>query len=222
MITLYGSIVSRAPRNLWMLEELGVDYEHVSLDWAKQENRSPEYLKINPAGKVPTLVDGDATLSESLGINLYLAQKYGSKSNGGGLWPDGDAARARCIQWSFWAAADLEPVAYARVREVVFKKEEDRDQALLDSLADKAGPLMDLIAQALDGSDHLTGGAFTVADLNVACVMEYLDRSHFRFAPWPVVAAWYKRTYGRPANKKIQDTRAPAAMEMMKRIRGET
>ncbi|MBT7449654.1 MAG: glutathione S-transferase, partial [Rhodospirillaceae bacterium] len=89
MIKIYGSFVSRATRNLWMLEELGLEYEHVSLDWAKQENRSAAYLKINPAGKVPTLEDGDATLSESLGINLYLVQKYGQ----GGLWPDDDAGR---------------------------------------------------------------------------------------------------------------------------------
>ena len=218
MIKLYGSIVSRATRNLWMLEELGVEYEHVSLDWAKQENRSAEYLKINPAGKVPTLVDGDATLSESIAINLYLAQTYGA----GTLWPDDQAGRARSIQWSFWAAAELEPVAYARVREVVFKQEADRDQALLDAMAEKAGPLMDLMTDTLDGSEYLTGDTFTMGDLNVACVMEYLDRSLFDLSGWPAVASWYTRTYGRPANQKVQDARAPAAVEMMKRIRRET
>lgn len=217
MIKIYGSLVSRATRNVWMLEELGVDYEHVNLDWGKQENRSPEYLKINPAGKVPTLVDGDAVMSESLGINLYLAQKYGA----GGLWPSDDAGQARCIQWTVWAAAELEPVAYARVREVVFKSEDDRDQSLLDDMAEKAGPLMDLLTGALEDSKYLTGPAFTVADLNVAGVMEYLDRSHFSLSPWPKVEAWYKSTYGRAANQKVQEARAPIAAAMMKRIRGE-
>lgn len=214
MIKLYGSVVSRATRNLWMLEELGLDYEHVSLDWAKQENRSAEYLKINPAGKVPTLVDGDATLSESLGINLYLAQKYG----GGGLWPDDDSGRARCIQWSFWAAAELEPLAYGRIREFMFKKEAERDAALVEDMAEQTAPLLDLMAQALAGEDYLIGETFTVADLNAACVVEYLERSAFDFTKWPAISAWYERTYGRPANQKIQDIRAPIAAEMMKRL----
>lgn len=216
MIKLYGSIVSRATRNLWMLEELGVEYEHVSLDWAKQENRSPEYLKINPAGKVPLLVDGNAVMSESLGINLYLAQKFE-----GGLWPEADAGRALCIQWSFWAAAELEPLAYGRLREFVFKKEEERDEALVDDFAQRTGPLMTLLAQALAGGDYLVGDSFSVADLNVACVMEYLDRSDFDLPPWPIVADWYARSYGRPANTKIQKLRAPAAAAMMKQLRGE-
>lgn len=216
MIKLYGSIVSRATRNLWMLEELNLDYEHVSLDWAKQENRSPEYLKINPAGKVPTLVDGDAVMSESVGINLYLAQKYG-----GGLWPETDSGRALCIQWSFWAVAELEPLAYGRLREFVFKKEAERDQALVADLAERTAPQLTLLAQALAGRDTLTGDTFSVADLNVACVMEYLDRSDFDLSPWPVVADWYGRCYGRPANAKVQELRAPAAAAMMKKLRGE-
>ncbi len=215
MIKLYGSIVSRATRNLWMLEELDVAYEHISLDWGKQENRSPEYLNINPAGKVPTLVDGDAVISESLAINLYLAQKYGT----GGLWPDDDAGRGRCIQWSLWAAAELEPVAYTRLREVVFKREDERDQDLLEDTAERAAPLMTLLVQSFAG-EYLTGDVFTVADLNVACVMEYLERTDFDMTPWPGVAAWYARTYGRPANQKVQNARAPAAAEMMKQIRG--
>ncbi len=215
MIKIYGSIVSRATRNLWMLEELGLDYEHVSLDWAKQENRSPEYLAINPSGKVPALEDGDAVMSESLGINLYLAQTYG-----GGLWPESDAARALCVQWSFWAAAELEPLAYGRMREFVFKKEPDRDQALIADLAERTGPQMDLLAAALERHGYLAGDDFTVADLNVACVMEYLARSSYDFAPWPKVADWYGQSYGRAANKKIQEARAPVAAAMMKRLQG--
>lgn len=213
MIKIYGSIVSRATRNLWMLEELGLDYEHISLDWAKQENRSPEYLKINPAGKVPALVDGDAVMSESLGINLYLAQKYD-----GGLWPSDDAGKALCVQWSFWAGAELEPLSYGRIREFVFKKEPNRDQALIADLAERTGPEMDLLAGALEHNDYLAGDDFTVADLNVACVMEYLDRSSYDFAPWPNVAQWYTRCYGRPANQKVQEARAPVAAAMMKSL----
>ena len=216
MIKIYGSFVSRATRNLWILEELGLEYEHVSLDWGKQENRSAEYLKINPAGKVPALVDGDATMSESLGINLYLAQKYGI----GGLWPDSDAGRARCVQWSFWAAAELEPLAYGRIREFLFKKDAERDEAFIVEMAERTGPLLTLLAQTLAESPYLAGDTFTVADMNVACVMEYLDRTQFDLSGWPVVAAWYTSVCGRTANQKIQEKRAPAAAAMMKRLQG--
>jgi glutathione S-transferase len=213
-IKIYGSLVSRATRNLWMLEELGVDYEWIDLDWIKQENRSPDYLKINPAGQVPTLIDGDVTLSESLGINLYLAQKFG----GGVLWPDDDAGQARCIQWSVWAAGELEPAVYPRVYEFVFKKAEDRDDALIAKLAERTVPLLDLVEGALSASAYLVGDAFSVADLNVAGVMEYLDRSDFDMAQWPKTVAWYETTYGRAANQKVQDERAPVAEAMLKRI----
>lgn len=216
MIKLYGSFVSRATRNLWILEELGVDYEHVSLDWGKQENRSPEYLKINPAGKVPTLVDGDATISESLGINLYLAQKYGA----GSLWPDDEAGRARCVQWSFWAAAELEPLAYGRIREFMFKKEAERDVALVADMAERTGPMLDLMTLTLAETEYLAGGVFTVADLNAACVVEYLERSQFDFSSWPKIVSWYETCYGRAANQKIQELRAPIAADMMKRLQG--
>ncbi len=220
MIKIYGSLVSRATRNLWMLDELGVDYEHVVLDLAKEENRSPAYLKINPAGKIPALTDGDAVLSESIAINLYLAQKYGGADHGSSLWPEDDAGRARCMQWSVWAAGELEPVAFARVVEVVFKEEDDRDQDLLNTMAEKAGPMMDLVNGTLEQSEHLAGPAFTVADLNVACVMEYLDLSQFKLNAWPKAEAWFQRTYNRPAYKKIQEARAPLFAELMKRMKG--
>jgi glutathione S-transferase len=214
MIKIYGSIVSRATRNLWTLEELKLNYEHIPLDWAKQENRSTTYLKINPAGKVPTLVDNDTVLSESLGINLYLAQKYGQHT----LWPDSDPKVALCIQWSFWASAELEPMAYGRIREFMFKKKVERDYTLISNMAENTKSLINLVSHALETSTYLVGETFTVADLNVACVIEYLDRSDFDLSSWPKVKKWYNTVYNRVANRKIQAQRAPIAAEMMKRL----
>ncbi len=73
---LYGVAQSRAQRSLWLLEELGIDYEHEKTSF-QTDAKKPEYLaNINPNGKVPALVDGDLVLFESMAINLYLAQKY--------------------------------------------------------------------------------------------------------------------------------------------------
>ena len=87
MIKLYGVPGSRAMRSLWMLEELGVPYEHIKTNFADGGTRKPDYMKINPNGHIPALQDGDVTLWESLAINLYLARKFDK-----GLWPKTAAA----------------------------------------------------------------------------------------------------------------------------------
>jgi glutathione S-transferase len=75
MIKLYGVTASRASRSLWALEEVGVNYEQVPVHFLA-DTKKPEYLAINPNGRIPALVDGDFKLFESMAINLYLAKKY--------------------------------------------------------------------------------------------------------------------------------------------------
>ena len=85
MIRIYGITQSRAFRPLWLLEELGVEYEHVRLDYRGADLNSPGFRALNPNGRVPTLVDGELVLWESMAIDLYLARNYGATT---GLWPD--------------------------------------------------------------------------------------------------------------------------------------
>ena len=91
-IRLYGWPRSTASRVHWALEELGVKYEFVTLDRKKGENRTPEYLAINPTGKVPGLVDGGQAYFESTAITLHLGETYGAER---GLWPKAERARPR-------------------------------------------------------------------------------------------------------------------------------
>src|SRR5262249_42043568 len=100
-ITVYGVTRSRTLRVLWMLEELGLPYEHVKTNFATGDTRSPEYLAINPNGHVPALRDGDTTLCESMAINLYLARKYDK-----GLWPRTVEDEGRTFQWSLWVMTE--------------------------------------------------------------------------------------------------------------------
>jgi glutathione S-transferase len=76
---LYEFAPTRSIRVRWTLQELGVDFEAVTVNLIAGEHRSPEFLKINPAGKLPVLVDGDTILTESIAIVLYLAEKYRDK-----------------------------------------------------------------------------------------------------------------------------------------------
>ena len=215
MVKIYGNIVSRTSRNLWMLEELDIEYEHISLDWINKEQLSPDYLKINPAGKVPTLIDGDIIISESIAINLYLAQKF-SKN---GLWPGNEEGQAQCLQWSFWASSELEPVIYPRYKEYYMKKEPDRNQSLIDELTEKSGEILNYLNTCLSNSDYLTGNTFSVADLNVSVIMEYLDRTGFKLDPWNKVSTWYSSCYNRKANLEIQKRREPEADRLFKALK---
>jgi Glutathione S-transferase, N-terminal domain len=76
---LYEFAPTRSIRARWTLQELGIDFESVTVNLVAGENRRPEFLKINPAGRVPVLVDDDLVLTESVAIVLYLAEKYPTK-----------------------------------------------------------------------------------------------------------------------------------------------
>src|SRR6186713_2954445 len=101
---LYEFGPTRSIRVRWTLQELGVDFEPIRVNLLAGEHRRPEFLKINPAGKLPVLVDGDLVLTESVAIVLYLGEKYADK----GLVPKGLAQRAELNKWLLFAATELE------------------------------------------------------------------------------------------------------------------
>ena len=93
---LYFAPRTRAVRARWLLEELGVPYELIKLDLARQENTTPAYLAVHPLGEVPALVDGDVTLLESLAICLHLADRFPEKHLAGirNWWSTSSATRS--------------------------------------------------------------------------------------------------------------------------------
>jgi len=101
---LYEFPPTRSIRVRWTLQELGVPFEAVTVNMVKGEHKSPAFLKINPAGKLPALVDGDLLLTESIAIVLYLGEKYPDK----GLVPADLAQRAELYKWLMFAATELE------------------------------------------------------------------------------------------------------------------
>ena len=108
-ITLYHSPASRAFIAYWMLEELGVAFDVKTVDIRKGEQKAAEYLKLNPAGKVPTLTDGDVVVSENPAIAIYLADRYGY----GTLAPRiQDPDRGEYLKWLVYSTAVVDPVVY--------------------------------------------------------------------------------------------------------------
>src|SRR6187401_142709 len=102
-LKVYGTPMSRAARTLWMCRELGLDFENVPVHFADGSSKTPEYLAINPNGRIPAIQDGDFTLYESMAINLYLARRHP-----GPLMPTTLEDEALAWQWSFWVMTEVE------------------------------------------------------------------------------------------------------------------
>jgi glutathione S-transferase len=195
---LYGIKGSRALRSIWGAEEVGVDYELVKTHFMG-DSKKPEYLALNPNGRVPTLVDGDLVLFESMAINLYLAEKYG-----GDLYPKSETDRALATQWSFWGITEIEPGLLAILIHRIMLPEEQRNTRVADEgEAGLARPLKVLEAH-LDGRDYILGGDFTIADLNVASVLSMAGMVSFDVSAYPKVAAWLERCTSRPSMERAR------------------
>ena len=108
MMKLYGFGPTRSLRALWGLKELGLEYEFIPVNLVAGEHRRPEYLALNPAGKVPVLVDGDLIIPESAAIVLYLAEKYPQS----GLMPTRLDQRAQVYRWVMFAMTEPFVVPY--------------------------------------------------------------------------------------------------------------
>jgi glutathione S-transferase len=188
-LTIYGSPRSRSMRALWIAAELGLEYVHHPFDWRDPALKADDFLALNPAGAIPTIVDDGFALGESLAINLYLAKKYGSPP----LYPAGLEGEARVWRWSLWAQGALEPWVQ---RDVFMSALRDAAGELISARIDAA---LAVLERALDDRDWLCGDDFSVGDLNVAAVLSPSRAAAVDMIAAPRVRAWLTRCYARPA-----------------------
>jgi len=106
MMKLYWAPRTRSFTALWMMEEAGQPYERVLIDMSANAQKSPDYLAINPMGKVPALKDGEATMAEAAAICAYVAERYPQAKLAP---PAGDPRRAKYLYWLFFAPTCIEP-----------------------------------------------------------------------------------------------------------------
>ncbi len=196
--TIHGIARSRAIRNLWMAYELGIPFEHDQVGFGAEGCRSAAYLAINPNGHIPALTDDSVVLWESLAINLYLAKKAGGPLAPAGLTEDG-----QMTMWSTWAVTEVEPLAAQALYNTTVYAPEKRDPALVASALEGLKAPLAVLEQALvKGGGHLVGGRFTVADLNLICVIYYLRTNPQALADKPCIRAWCEAGLARPAAKQ--------------------
>ncbi|MFD2173936.1 glutathione S-transferase family protein [Rhodobacter lacus] len=219
MITLYGMYRSRATRNIWALMELGLAWTLKPVIQAYRleaqgiapthpeapfNTRSPDFLKLSPAGAIPVMEDGGLVLSESLAINLYLARKAG-----GPLAPKDLREDALMVQWALYGATAIEEAAldisqaYARGDAA----SETGEARIIAACARLQRPFKALETH-LAAHSHMVGGRFTIADINMAEVVRYAQPHAALMADFPRLSGWLELCQSRPAFREMWETRA--------------
>jgi len=213
MLKIYGIYRSRATRNIWLCDELGVPFELVPVVQANRlkdpfaptaplNTRSPAFLKVNPNGHVPSIDDNGLVLHESLAINLYLAKKHG-----GTLAPANISEDGQMGMWSVWAVTELEPHAIQITYHRVAKPAAERDPKVAEAaIAALRGPFK-VLDGALAKTGYLVGGRFTVADINVAECTRFAQAAPELFEGVPNVQKWLATCQARPAYKAMMAKR---------------
>jgi glutathione S-transferase len=213
MLTIYGVYRSRASRNIWLAEELGLQYKLVPVIQANRlkdpyakdaplNTRSPEFLKVNSNGKIPAIDDDGFRMCESLAINHYLAKKHG-----GPLAPKDAAEDGLMTMWSLWAATEVEPHSIEIVYNRVSKPVGERDPKKADAAVASLRAPFAILDKALASSGFLVGGRFTVADINVAEIVRYALAAPELFEAAPRVKTWLSACHSRPKFKAMMAER---------------
>jgi glutathione S-transferase len=199
MLTLYYFPQTRATRPRWLLEELGVPYELKRVNLAAGEHKKPEYLKINPNGAVPALVDDGLALFESAAICQYLADKFPEKKMAP---PVGTPARGLYYQWMHYAMAGLEPPALAIFLHTRMRPEADRIPRVVEEAKPQMTAAISVVERALGSRPFLLGDDFTAADVMVGSVLGWAAALRLVGDEFPTTKAYVNRLRERPAFKR--------------------
>lgn len=162
MITLYGAPNTRSLRASWMLEELQQEYDYRAIDFSKGDSQSPDYLALNPAGKIPALIDNDLTLTESAAILTYLGDKFPDKQ----LVPTaGTIARGQYEQWCYFALSEFEQPLWTMAKHKFALPKPQRVAAIIPTAEWEFQKALAILSTGLGDRDFILGSEFSAADI---------------------------------------------------------
>ena len=198
---VYYAPYTRAVRTVWLLNELGLDYELERYKLGEKAMRSPEYLAVNPNGRVPTLDDGDIRMSESTAIAQYLVARYGDGSLARG--PDSPDFAAY-LQWLHYGEGMIMPPINTIVVETLLLPPERRSQPHADRALRLLSRTLGPVEAHLEGREYLAG-SFSVADTITghACIMA--EKRGADLSDKPNLKAYNERLLARPALEAAWD-----------------
>jgi len=206
-IHLYTASTMNGWKPVILLEELGVPYELTPIDFSKKEQKAPWYLKLNPTGRIPTIVDrgnDDFVVFESGAILWYLAEKYGR------FLPDNPDERSRALQWLMFQMSGIGPMmGQAMYFQRIAEPQGHRDDFAIDRYVTESRRLLEVLDRQLEGREYLVGDDYTIADM----AMYPWARAYF----WAKVSiegfehldAWFSLLDQRPAIQRALEIPKP-------------
>ncbi len=195
-MTFYYSPMSSATRVHWALEELGVPYEKVRVNLAEGEQRRPEYLKLNPNGKIPLLVVDGLPIFESLAQLLYLGETYGEAK---GLFQKPGLARAEAFKWMCWVSVSMHDAIVRIIKNGERVPEEERNPKARAAAIEEVGEYLGVLDAHLAGKSYVVGDAFSLVDVSCAAMIPFLSKIGVDTGPFANVQAWVGRCMTREA-----------------------
>lgn len=187
---LYGTPPTRAIRVQWLLNELNIDCEVIGLN---PMDPGPDFLALNPAGKLPVLVDGDVVLTESAAIPLYLAEKYPEK----GLIPTDLADRAQMYRWIFFLVTEIEQPLWRIALNTAIYPEENRVPADVDNATLDCNKMVAVFENYMTGREFVAGNQLSVADFIAAYTLDWAHEAEM-LGDAPRLHAYMETMYARP------------------------
>lgn len=192
MMKLYGFGPTRSLRALWGLRELGVEFEFIPVNLQAGEHKRPEFLAVNPAGKVPVLVDGDLVLPESAAIVLYLAEKYPEK----GLMPAKLDERAQVYRWVLFAVTELEQPLWRMTKHAFLYPEHKRIAKDIDLAREDFAAMAAVLERHMAGRQYIVGDRISAADCVTAYLMDWANERQL-LDGFPNLKGYLQRMYQR-------------------------
>lgn len=200
-ITFYYAPQSSATRIRWSLAELGIPYEAVRVDLRAGEQKKPEFLALNPNGKVPTIVIDGTPMFESVAIQIALGERYGVEK---GLWPAlGSPEHLTAVTWLVWGQVTLLATLFrymTNVSEMFPKEQQNAKQA--EAALGELRNLLRILDSRLDGRPYILGERFTLVDVDLAAVLGWgLAWAKIDVSDLPNLKGWLSRVSERPAGR---------------------
>ncbi len=197
----YYAPMSTASISELVIEELGIPCDKKKLDIKAGDTKKPEYLKINPNGKVPTIVHDGVAIWESVAITMYLGEMFGVEKK---LWPAQGPKRGEAMKWVAWTNVSLGEAVYRRGHNSgEWGDPADRDEKKLAKANADIQKELGILNAALEGKSYLLGNDYSLADAHVFSICGWLQAMKIDFSAHSHVMAWSGLCAKRPAFQKI-------------------
>lgn len=198
-ITFYYKPMSSATRVHWALEELGVPYEGIKMA-LDGDQRKPEFLALNPNGKIPLLVVDGVPIFESLAQLLYLGEAFGVDK---GLFPKPGLERAEAFKWMCWSSVSLYEALVRIIKNGERVPEEERNPKARAAAIKEVGEYLAILDRHLADRPYVLGESFSLVDCTVASLVPFAARLGVDIAPFMNLQAWNARAMQRPALARV-------------------